>query len=673
MAIAAPTTPFVWGQAGAMKTPEQIARDREIAAALMQEGMDYSPVGHWLQGAARAAQGGVGALKERWAGEAETAGRQGFQSRWDSVFGGGAPVQTASVDPVAAALTEQPGTALGAANDAGAPTAAGAAGVPQAVAQSDPMGLAATLIGKGEVPDRASIQEYLRNGGVNLDPATTAWCAAFVNATLGQAGIEGTGSNMARSFLNYGEAVDQPQRGDLAVFSRGDPNGPFGHVGFFDALNPDGTIRVLGGNQSDAVGYSNYGADQLLGYRRPPAGGAAVPTGGGSPSPLQMAQSPDMAALLGLAGDPWANDAQRRIVESLMGQQMQQQDPMYQLQMQAAQQGLTKGDLEIQQLLNPQIKPIEVNGRLVNPQTGEVIADYSDPNTATVGNAVIDVNTGLPIYEGQPDPTSNMQDYEAYAADEIASGRQPIGRLQYEQEVRKAGASNISVGGVSQTPGDDKFYETLGTESGKRFSAMIQQGSAARRNLSQLDVASDLLQTAPQGPRGLATLFAGRLGIDLGGLDEAQALNAVVNQMIPAQREPGSGPMSDRDIDMYKGSVVAVSNLPGGNALIIETARAVNQYDMQIADIAGKVEDGLLTRAEAREEMANVPNPIDAFREARKRLEEGGGATPPSATAPAAPNQSQVPTVSTEEQYNALPPGAPYKAPDGSMRIKGNG
>jgi uncharacterized protein (TIGR02594 family) len=128
--------------------------------------------------------------------------------------------------------------------------------------------LAARQIGLNENDQRAAIQDYLTTGGANLDPATTAWCAAFVNATLAQTGAQGTGSNMARSFMEWGQAVDQPQRGDLAVFSRGDPNGPFGHVGFFDGYNEDGTIRVLGGNQGDAVSIANYSPSQLLGFRR---------------------------------------------------------------------------------------------------------------------------------------------------------------------------------------------------------------------------------------------------------------------------------------------------------------------------------------------------------------------------------------------------------------------
>lgn len=128
--------------------------------------------------------------------------------------------------------------------------------------------IAARAIGLNETDKKVALQDYMATGGMNLDPATRAWCADFVNATLSQAGMKGTGSGMARSFLEWGQEVSQPQRGDIAVFSRGDPNGPYGHVGFFEGYNPDGSIRVLGGNQGDAVSIANYSADQLLGFRR---------------------------------------------------------------------------------------------------------------------------------------------------------------------------------------------------------------------------------------------------------------------------------------------------------------------------------------------------------------------------------------------------------------------
>ncbi len=44
-------------------------------------------------------------------------------------------------------------------------------------------------------------------------------------------------------------------------------------------------------------------------------------------------------------------------------------------------------------------KPVEVNGRLVDPVSGRVIADYSNPQVSTVDGAVIDNRTGQPIYQ----------------------------------------------------------------------------------------------------------------------------------------------------------------------------------------------------------------------------------------------------------------------------------
>jgi len=111
------------------------------------------------------------------------------------------------------------------------------------------------------------IRKYLKDGGVGLNPAEKAWCAAAVNSSLAQSGYKGTGSDMARSFLNWGEATDAPKVGDLAVFSRGDPKGPYGHVGYFQGYDEKGNIKVLGGNQGGGVNVSSFPKDRLLGFR----------------------------------------------------------------------------------------------------------------------------------------------------------------------------------------------------------------------------------------------------------------------------------------------------------------------------------------------------------------------------------------------------------------------
>lgn len=126
----------------------------------------------------------------------------------------------------------------------------------------------AKRIGLNEQEQAAAIQDFLATGGQNLDPTTTAWCAAAVNSALKASGKEGTGSLAARSFLDWGNPVDQPQIGDVAVFSRGDPSGWQGHVGFYMGETDDGMINVLGGNQGDAISVAPYSRDRLLGYRR---------------------------------------------------------------------------------------------------------------------------------------------------------------------------------------------------------------------------------------------------------------------------------------------------------------------------------------------------------------------------------------------------------------------
>jgi len=54
-------------------------------------------------------------------------------------------------------------------------------------------------------------------------------CAVNVNAELARRGIQGTGSAMAKSFLNWGRSTS-PTPGAVAVYHRGGPRSKSGHV-----------------------------------------------------------------------------------------------------------------------------------------------------------------------------------------------------------------------------------------------------------------------------------------------------------------------------------------------------------------------------------------------------------------------------------------------------------
>jgi uncharacterized protein (TIGR02594 family) len=124
-------------------------------------------------------------------------------------------------------------------------------------------------LGLNEYQHRTVLQEY-----IGVDPKRVQWCAAFVNAVLQESELPDNYDHpnpyMARSFLEWGEAVDSPQQGDVVVFPRGN-TGWKGHVGFYlDSVVMNDTVyyRILGGNQGNSVSIDLYLAHTALGIRR---------------------------------------------------------------------------------------------------------------------------------------------------------------------------------------------------------------------------------------------------------------------------------------------------------------------------------------------------------------------------------------------------------------------
>lgn len=83
----------------------------------------------------------------------------------------------------------------------------------------------------------------------------TPWCSSFVNWVMSQVGIKGTNSAGAYSWKDWGQKLDKPAYGSLAVVVN--KNGT-GHVGFVVAMTKNNNLVILGGNQKDEVRYSIY-------------------------------------------------------------------------------------------------------------------------------------------------------------------------------------------------------------------------------------------------------------------------------------------------------------------------------------------------------------------------------------------------------------------------------
>lgn len=100
-------------------------------------------------------------------------------------------------------------------------------------------------------------------------PEEFRWCAAFVGSALKNSGydyVPGQDGALARSYINYGESVETPQTGDIAVIEI--PGFSYPHVAFVWTATPEDLV-VLGGAQMGGVALHAFPVKNVLAIRRP--------------------------------------------------------------------------------------------------------------------------------------------------------------------------------------------------------------------------------------------------------------------------------------------------------------------------------------------------------------------------------------------------------------------
>jgi uncharacterized protein (TIGR02594 family) len=118
---------------------------------------------------------------------------------------------------------------------------------------------------KGENKNNPEILKYWTATFIREATDEIPWCSAFVNWCMKEAVVERTNAVQARSWLKWGRALDEPQRGCVVVLRRGTGTST-GHVGFFMYEEHD-TILVLGGNQSNSINIAPFNKNKVLAYR----------------------------------------------------------------------------------------------------------------------------------------------------------------------------------------------------------------------------------------------------------------------------------------------------------------------------------------------------------------------------------------------------------------------
>lgn len=326
-------------------------------------------------------------------------------------------------------------------------------------------------------------------------------------------------------------------------------------------------------------------------------GGAITRDAQGGPS-LQM--------LMETANEPFLNDSQRGIVNALLEQQMQNSDPMRQLQIQKLQQELNA---------TPERKTVTINGRLVDAQTGQEIANF-------------------PEEPKKPEDPTNVREYKFYVDQEKMDGREPLPFNEWQLQSKRAGATVINNGSNTS-----EFVKKSDEAAAKRMDEIVTAGQTAPQTMADMQQLIDLGAQIGTGKEAQIKAFIGpyaqALGIDVGNMDEIQAYEAITSRLAPQMRAVGSGSSSDRDVSMFLQSLPNLRNLQGGNEIIANTMKAVAQNKINAAEIASKAQRGEISWQDADKQIRELPNPYELFKTFQKETETSKGGKVPEGMDPA--------------------------------------
>lgn len=202
---------------------------------------------------------------------------------------------------------------------------------------------------------------------------------------------------------------------------------------------------------------------------------------------------------------------------------------------------------------------------------------------------------------GEVPPTTTLTDY-------IAMKRPP--------------GTTVNVG-ERATPFEKKAQES----QAEAFSEIQKSGTSAARSSREITRLGNILEKVGTGGAAAFKQAAGNFGIKTEGLDDIQAAQAIINKLVPQQRPPGSGTMSDADLALYKESLPRLINQPGANREIIRSMKDINEYVIKEGQIASDVLDGKLTPAQGRQKLLELGNPIQEFFERNQAASPGSPRT----------------------------------------------
>ena len=397
---------FTWGAGGQKLTPGDLARRREIEDSLLAKGPDFSPVGDWTQGLARVANAATGAFRRNRLGKAEGENAEINKGLIANLLAGGSGVPSSASIPMSGAAGEiaatAPGSTVGAA--AGPEAYRNAIASIESAGSGDYSAVGPTNDKLGRALGRYQIME------ANIGPWSQE---ALGRAVTPEEFLADPALQDAIFDAKFGQYVNQfgPEGAAQAWFSG--PGG-VGKTGRKDVLGT--TVGEYGQRFTSALG--GIPASTAIESVSPTISQAEVSAtspvaavigatpvevaGGGDRVPMASASAGINPAIIEALTNPQASPQTQRLAAILLEQEQGRQSAAMEAQMREAD-PLRRLQIERAQLENDALR---------NPGTSV--------DGVTVGNRVIDRNTGRVIYEApQADATfrqASPQEAQNYGA-----------------------------------------------------------------------------------------------------------------------------------------------------------------------------------------------------------------------------------------------------------------
>jgi len=291
-------------------------------------------------------------------------------------------------------------------------------------------------------------------------------------------------------------------------------------------------------------------------------------------------------------------------------------------------------------------------------------------NTMKAGEARVVPSGGVLVQNGQKvfenpraEPKSAFEKTLDAAGITDPAQRQTLLQEYLKKQVTHAPAASTTVV-MNQEKEEAK---AVGKAAGESFNAIMQSGMDAGSKIARYDRIGQLLEGVSTGKLTPAATqiaaIADSLGIKIDpNLGSKQAAQALANEIALTLRNPSGGAgmpgaLSDKDREFLVSMAPGLGTTPEGNRLLIETAKKLAKRDQEVSRLARQY------RQKNGSFGPGFYEELQRYSEANPLFPAGAG--PAAPTAPA-----NIPRVTSDTDYNALPKGTQYVAPDGKTRVK---